>query len=92
MDRQEPEIAVINYGMGNLRGVTKALEGVGARIRLVERPGEVVGAGGIVLPGVGAIGDCVDALNRSGLADTIREWIGPQQAFLVICLGPEDLK
>ncbi|MEZ5276667.1 MAG: imidazole glycerol phosphate synthase subunit HisH [Opitutaceae bacterium] len=91
MDPREHEIAVINYGMGNLRSVTKALEAVGARVRLVERPGEVEGAAGIVLPGVGAIGDCIDALNRSGLADTIREWIAADQPFLGVCLGLQAL-
>lgn len=91
MDSRRPEIAVVNYGMGNLRSVTKALEAVGARIRLVERPDEIGKAAGLVLPGVGALGDCVDALERSGLADTIRSWIGEDRPFLGVCLGLQAL-
>lgn len=91
MDPQEPEIAVVNYGMGNLRSVTKALEAAGARIRLVERPEETEGCRGLVLPGVGAIGDCIEALDRSGLAGTIRNWIEADRPFLGVCLGLQAL-
>lgn len=91
MDSSRPEIAVVNYGMGNLRSVTKALEAVGARIRLVERPDEIGSAAGLVLPGVGALGDCVDALKQSGLADTIRSWVREDRPFLGVCLGLQAL-
>jgi glutamine amidotransferase len=91
MESSRPEIAVVNYGMGNLRSVTKALEAVGARIRLVESPDEIGPAAGLVLPGVGALGDCVDALEHSGLADTIRGWIGEDRPFLGVCLGLQAL-
>ena len=91
MDSSRPEIAVVNYGMGNLRSVTKALEAVGAHIRLVETPDEIGTAAGLVLPGVGALGDCVDALEKSGLADTIRAWIREDRPFLGVCLGLQAL-
>jgi glutamine amidotransferase len=87
----EPEIAVVNYGMGNLRSVSKALEAIGARVRLVTKPDEVAGSAGLVFPGVGALGDCVDALRSSGLDATIQEWIRDDRPFLGVCLGLQAL-
>ena len=91
MNRTKPKIAVANYGMGNLRSVTKALEAVGAQIRLVTKPDEVSDVEGLVFPGVGALGDCVDALQSSGLDGTIREWIRDDRPFLGVCLGLQAL-
>jgi len=87
----KPEIAVVNYGMGNLRSVSKALEAVGAQVRLITKPDEVSGSAGLVFPGVGALGDCVDALRSSGLDGTIREWIADDRPFLGVCLGLQAL-
>jgi glutamine amidotransferase len=86
-------IAVIDNGICNLRSVTKALEAVGAEPRVVRTPAEVVasGASGLVLPGVGALRDCVASLRATGLADTVRDWIAADRPFLGVCLGMQAL-
>jgi len=88
-----PVIAVIDNGICNLRSVTKALEAVGADVRVVQVPDEVeaAGANGLVLPGVGALEDCVTSLKASGLAETAREWIKADRPFLGVCLGMQAL-
>jgi len=86
-------IAVIDTGICNLRSVTKALEAVGAQPRVVRSPGEALscGARGMVLPGVGALRDCVAVLRNAGLDDTIRGWIADDRPFLGVCLGLQAL-
>lgn len=86
-------IAVIDNGICNLRSVTKALEAVGADVRVVRTPAEVesADAGGLVLPGVGALRDCVAALRATGLDQTVREWIAADRPFLGVCLGMQAL-
>jgi glutamine amidotransferase len=86
-------VAVIDSGICNLRSVTKALEAVGASPVVVESTAELdrSGAGGLVLPGVGALRDCVGALRSSGLDATVREWIGANRPFLGVCLGMQAL-
>lgn len=91
MNSSKPTIAVIDYGMGNLRSVGKALEHVGAEVRLVHAPDDVGEADALVLPGVGALRDCVSALNDTGLAGTVREWIEADRLFLGVCLGLQAL-
>lgn len=88
-----PIIAVIDSGICNLRSVTKALEAVGAVARVVQSPADVraSGADGLVLPGVGALADCVAALKQGGLDDTVRGWIGEDRPFLGVCLGMQAL-
>jgi imidazole glycerol-phosphate synthase subunit HisH len=80
-------IAVLDYGIGNLRSAEKALQHVGAAARLVDDPDDVVGAAGVVLPGVGAFGPCAAALDASGLADAARKAIDAGVPFLGICVG-----
>jgi glutamine amidotransferase len=86
-------IAVIDNGICNLRSVTKALEAVGASPRVVHTPAEVAksGATGLVLPGVGALRDCVAALRAAKLDETVREWIAADRPFLGVCLGMQAL-
>src|SRR6185295_15403296 len=86
-------IAVIDNGICNLRSVTKALEAVGATPRVVHRPEEVAAsrAQGLVLPGVGALRDCVGELRASRLDAIVREWIGADRPFLGVCLGMQAL-
>ncbi len=86
-------IAVIDTGICNLRSVTKALEAVGAEIRVVRSPAEVVAANasGLVLPGVGALRDCVASLRASKLDATVRDWITADRPFLGVCLGMQAL-
>lgn len=86
-------IAVIDNGICNLRSVTKALEAVGAQVRIVRTPAEVeaADADGLVLPGVGALRDCVASLRATGLDQTVRRWIAADQPFLGVCLGMQAL-
>jgi imidazole glycerol-phosphate synthase subunit HisH len=86
-------IAVIDNGICNLRSVTKALEAVGARVRVVQTPSELAAADaqGLVLPGVGALRDCVASLRATGLAESVRAWIAADRPFLGVCLGMQAL-
>ncbi|PTY07765.1 imidazole glycerol phosphate synthase subunit HisH [Opitutaceae bacterium EW11] len=86
-----PKIAVIDNGICNLRSVTKALEAVGSTPVVVHEPGEVKNVEGLVLPGVGALRDCVAALRSTGLDRTVRSWIEEDRPFLAVCLGMQAL-
>lgn len=88
-----PTIAVIDTGICNLRSVTKALEAVGADVRVVRSPAEMATAkaAGLVLPGVGALRDCVASLRASQLDAVVRSWIAADQPFLGVCLGMQAL-
>jgi imidazole glycerol-phosphate synthase subunit HisH len=88
-----PIIAVIDNGLCNLGSVTKAFEAVGATPRVVRTPAEVIAAeaDGLVLPGVGALADCVASLKASGLSETVRGWISADRPFLGVCLGMQAL-
>jgi glutamine amidotransferase len=84
-------IAVLDYGIGNLRSAQKALEKVGADARLVTRPEDAEGAVGVVLPGVGAFGRCMEALRASGLDRVALDAIAAGTPFLGICVGMQML-
>ncbi|ARU61416.1 imidazole glycerol phosphate synthase subunit HisH [Tumebacillus avium] len=84
-------IAVIDYGMGNLRSVEKALASLGAEVVVTGDPELVKKADGVVLPGVGAFGDAMDNLQEQGLEATIREVVAAGTPFLGICLGMQLL-
>lgn len=84
-------IALIDYGSGNLRSAAKALARVGGRVRIVNRPADARAADAVVLPGVGAFGDCMANLAKLGLADAIREFIATGKPFLGICVGLQML-
>jgi glutamine amidotransferase len=86
-------IAVIDTGICNLRSVTKALEAVGATIQVVRTPDEIVAsqAKGVVLPGVGALRDCVASLRATKLDVAVRAWITADRPFLGVCLGMQAL-
>ncbi|MDF9831933.1 glutamine amidotransferase [Ereboglobus sp. PH5-5] len=91
-DTATTHIAVIDNGICNLRSVTKALEAVGAATHVIRTPAELPAAAtGLVLPGVGALRDCVASLQASGLAGTVREWIAADRPFLGVCLGMQAL-
>ena len=80
-------IAIIDYGMGNLRSVRTAFEAVGHRAVVTRDPRMIAGAGHVVLPGVGAFGDCMANLLRYDLVDPIVRAIQSGKPFLGICLG-----
>jgi glutamine amidotransferase len=84
-------IALIDYGSGNLRSVHKALLKAGAEVRIVRRPDEMEGARAVVLPGVGAFDDCIQALNKQALLEASREFIEGGKPFLGICVGYQAL-
>jgi len=80
-------IAIVDYGMGNLRSVEKGLARTGVDTRVTSDVGEIRAADGVVLPGVGAFGACMDNLRSRGLDDTIRDVVASRKPFLGICLG-----
>jgi imidazole glycerol-phosphate synthase subunit HisH len=84
-------IALIDYGSGNLRSVEKALQKVGANVRVITRPEEMKEARAVVLPGVGAFDDCVHALEGQALIEGVREFIRSGRPFLGICVGYQVL-
>ncbi len=80
-------IAIVNYEMGNLRSVQKALEKVGHEAHITGDPAEIAAASKVILPGVGAFADAVRALRERGLVEPILESIQGGKPFLGICLG-----
>jgi glutamine amidotransferase len=84
-------IALLDYGSGNLRSVEKALKKVGADVRVTQSSDGMQGARGVVLPGVGAFDDCVNAMQRQELLSTTRDWIRGGKPFLGICVGYQAL-
>lgn len=84
-------IALVDYGMGNLRSVEKALARVGADVHIVSDRKSVLAADALVLPGVGAFGDCLANLGKLGLTEAIPEFIATKRPFLGICLGFQAL-
>lgn len=80
-------IALLDYGSGNLRSVAKALEACGAVVHVVRRREELEKAAALVVPGVGAFGDCAAHLDRLGLRMPLLDWIHSGRPFLGICLG-----
>jgi imidazole glycerol-phosphate synthase subunit HisH len=80
-------IAIMDYGIGNLRSVQKALEKVGAEARLVTTPEGLAGAQALVLPGVGAFGDCAAHFRAAGFAEPLLEAVRAGVPLLGICVG-----
>ncbi len=80
-------IAIIDYGMGNLRSVAKALERVGATARIIATPSELGDATGLILPGVGAFGQAMDSLAGTKFDELVKGWARENRPFLGICLG-----
>jgi glutamine amidotransferase len=85
------KLAVLDYGIGNLRSAQKAFEHVGADARLTADLAEIDAADAVVLPGVGAFGACVDALDASGLGQVALSVIAEGRPFLGICVGMQLL-
>jgi len=80
-------IAIINYGMGNLRSVQAGLEHIGQRAFVTDDPQEVMNAPAVVLPGVGAFRDAIEKLEQTGMGDAFREAVQSGKPCLGVCLG-----
>jgi len=80
-------IAIIDYGMGNLRSVQKGFERMGREAVVTRDPKTILDAGKVVLPGVGAFPDCMRNLEEYGLIDAVKQSINSGKPFLGICLG-----
>lgn len=86
-----PLVAVLDYGIGNLRSAQKALEHVGADARLTADHGVIGDAAGVVLPGVGAFGACMDAVRAAGLEGPANAYVASGRPFLGVCVGMQLL-
>jgi len=80
-------IAIIDYGMGNLRSVQKGFERIGFAAEVTADPARLLEAEKIVLPGVGAFRDCIHNLQQGGFVEPILQVIAEGRPFLGICLG-----
>ena len=86
-----PAIGVVDYGMGNLRSVSKALESLGFPTLVSGDPKALSSCRGIVFPGVGAFRDCMGNVVRQGLLPFLREYLAADRPFLGICVGMQLL-
>lgn len=84
-------LGIIDYGMGNLGSVSNACAFLGLPARIVARPEEMAACSGLILPGVGAFGDCMKHLDEHGFVDAIKAWIREDRPMLGICLGLQAL-
>jgi glutamine amidotransferase len=84
-------IAIIDYGMGNLHSVSKAVERLGYEAHVTSNPEEIMAARGAILPGVGAFGDAMDNLRETGLKHTVLQYAESGKPLLGICLGMQLL-
>ena len=84
-------IALFDYGAGNVRSVQKALTAAGGDVQLVPNPEAVAQADAVVLPGVGAFDDCINAMQRQELFEAARAFVSTGKPFLGICVGYQAL-
>lgn len=84
-------IGIVDYGMGNLRSVAKALEHVGATVEVTSDAARLAAADSLVLPGVGAFGRCMENLTAAGLSDVVVDFARSDRPFLGICVGMQIL-
>ncbi len=80
-------IAIVDYGMGNLRSVQKAFEYIGAEAVLTSDRATIESARGLVFPGQGCYPDAMQQLNELGLVEVLRQWVRAGRPFLGVCLG-----
>jgi imidazole glycerol-phosphate synthase subunit HisH len=80
-------LAILDYGMANLRSVQKAFERHGQAAQIISKPEQIKAADKLVVPGVGAFRDAIDLLNRTGLSEAIRDHARAGKPLLGICLG-----
>ncbi|WP_022835582.1 imidazole glycerol phosphate synthase subunit HisH [Salisaeta longa] len=84
-------VTIIDYGIGNLRSIEKALERVGASVTRTDDPAAIAAADRLVLPGVGAFGACADAIRSRGLEAPLQEAVGRGTPLLGVCVGMQLL-
>jgi len=84
-------IAIVDYGAGNLRSVANAVKKLGYKPRITSDPSEVVAAGAVILPGVGAAADTMNSLEKSGMTDAIRQLVEQERPLFAICVGLQIL-
>jgi len=84
-------VALLDYGAGNVRSVVNALRVLGAEVRFVERPEDILSAERLVFPGVGHFGSIMRALHEKGFVEPLREYLRANRPFLGICLGLQVL-
>jgi glutamine amidotransferase len=84
-------LALIDYGSGNIHSVINALRREHADVELISDPARLAEADGMVLPGVGAFGDCVQGLRSRGLWEPVADWLAADKPFLGICVGYQML-
>lgn len=84
-------IAILDYGIGNIRSVSNALTAIGASSEITRDPARIAAADGLILPGVGAFPAGMELLNRHGLVDQIHAYVRTGKPFLGICLGMQML-
>jgi glutamine amidotransferase len=85
------KIGIIDYGMGNLGSVSNACKFIGLDAEIVASPGQMDSCCSIILPGVGAFGDCMAHLTEHGFVSPIQKWISSGKPFMGICLGLQAL-
>jgi glutamine amidotransferase len=85
------QVTVVDYGAGNLLSVVRALTHVGAEVLVTTRPDEIASAQRLVLPGVGAFADCMQALARLDLIDSLQTYLRSGRPYLGICVGMQVL-
>jgi glutamine amidotransferase len=84
-------IGIVDYGMGNLGSVSNACAFLGLPAQVITRPEEMAGCRAVIMPGVGAFGDCMRNLNKAGFVEPVKQWIASDRPFLGICLGLQVL-
>jgi glutamine amidotransferase len=87
----KPTVAVLDYGMGNLRSVAKALEAAGANAVVTSATSEVLPSEALCVPGQGIFGRCMDNLSAAGQDGLVRRWLEDGRPYLGICLGMQIL-
>lgn len=84
-------IGIVDYGMGNLGSVANACRFLDLRAEVVADPSELAACRAVILPGVGAFGDCMEHLHQRGFSPVLKAWIAADRPFLGICVGLQAL-